>query len=79
MINYPLPPIARVPGHRAGCFDGCGNYRSCEPNCPAQRDWNKVSVRDAAYEAHDVDMAKFRKELDEAYPATESPSEEKKT
>ncbi len=51
-LGYPPPPIAFAPGHEPGCFDGRGNYRTCVPGCPANRDWGKL--QDEAYAAHDA-------------------------
>jgi hypothetical protein len=47
-LGAPAAPIASVAGHQPGCYDACGNYRSCEPGCPASARW----ARDAALREH---------------------------
>ncbi len=56
-LNTPIPPIARIPGHESGCYDSCGNYRSCTSRCPARAAWNRGGPEiEAAHDAHDRDV-----------------------
>ncbi len=63
MADYtrvPVPPIARISGHESGCYDSCGNYRSCTSRCPARAEWTRGGPAiEAAHDAHDCDVAEW--------------------
>ncbi len=59
MVDFPAPPIARVPGHLPGCYDSCGNYRKCVAGCPADAAWDDPDVRGRAYAEHEPDVQRW--------------------
>ena len=70
-LGYPPPPIAFAPGHQPGCYNSCGNYRSCVDKCPASLNWGQHMK--AAYEAHDAEWRRMRDEPPPPSPTGSEP------